>query len=182
MRLVHRAGEKLFVDFSGRRSQLVRAPPARRSSSGCSSAERRRDLWHEPLPAAELAARLRTLPLFASVTVDALRTLLADNTDLVAGLFTTWPTSVIEAGAGPVQQTGASGEFARLASGGLSPVEKVLALQHEPLFSRVSADEMRQLAEIAQTIRLEDGAALFPESAQWCGRGAAVRHCPAEGT
>jgi CRP-like cAMP-binding protein len=35
-------------------------------------AERRRELWLEPLPAAELAGRLRMLPLFASVTVDEL--------------------------------------------------------------------------------------------------------------
>src|SRR5690349_17979327 len=35
-------------------------------------AERRRELWHEPLPAAELASRLRELPLFASVSVDEL--------------------------------------------------------------------------------------------------------------
>ena len=35
-------------------------------------AERRRELWLEPLPAAELAGRLRHLPLFASVTVDEL--------------------------------------------------------------------------------------------------------------
>src|SRR4029453_17371577 len=35
-------------------------------------ADRRRELWREPLPAAELAGRLRTLPLFASVSVDEL--------------------------------------------------------------------------------------------------------------
>ena len=35
-------------------------------------AERRRELWHEPLPAAELATRLRELPLFASVSIDEL--------------------------------------------------------------------------------------------------------------
>ena len=35
-------------------------------------AERRRELWLEPLPAAELAGRLRGLPLFASVSVDEL--------------------------------------------------------------------------------------------------------------
>lgn len=35
-------------------------------------AERRRELWLEPLPAAELAGRLRGLPMFASVTVDEL--------------------------------------------------------------------------------------------------------------
>jgi AAA family ATP:ADP antiporter len=35
-------------------------------------AERRRELWREPLPAAELAGRLRALPLFGSVSVDEL--------------------------------------------------------------------------------------------------------------
>ena len=35
-------------------------------------AERRRELWHEPLPAAELATRLRDLPLFASLSIDEL--------------------------------------------------------------------------------------------------------------
>ncbi|MGH9372529.1 MAG: Npt1/Npt2 family nucleotide transporter, partial [Vicinamibacterales bacterium] len=211
--------------------------------------ERRRELWHEPLPAVELATRLRELPLFASVSVDELfriaaaakqvrhdpgavllqegtapltthflldgrvvassrdgaprsiqtpaalgfaevlageatpetirteglavtlvmtaeelRTLLADNTDLVSGLFTTLSDSA-EAGAGPIHATGAEDEFQRLADSGLSPVEKVLALQRVRLFSRVSADEMRQLADIAQTITLEPGAAVFPESA-----------------
>ncbi len=35
-------------------------------------AERRRELWNEPLPAAELATRLRELPLFASLSIDEL--------------------------------------------------------------------------------------------------------------
>jgi ATP:ADP antiporter, AAA family len=212
-------------------------------------AERRRELWREPLPAAELAWRLRGLPLFASVTVDELfriastarqvrhdpgavllhegavpetahllidgrvtatgrdrdptvlqapaaigfaetlsaapmdqtirtdglavtlampmtelRTLLANNTDLVSGLFTTLADR-FEAGAGPLQQTGAGADWERLARGGLAPVERVLALQRVPLFSRVSAEEMQQLAEIAQVVDLEPGATVFPESA-----------------
>jgi CRP-like cAMP-binding protein len=212
-------------------------------------AERRRELWLEPLPAAELASRLRELPLFASVSIDELfriastakqvrhdpgtvllqegtvpdsvhflldgrviassrdgaprtmqtpaslgfaealsgatmtdtirtdglavtlamtaeelRTLLADNTDLVSGLFATL-SSASDAAMGPVQSTGASGEFAELARSGLSPVEKVLALQRVPLFSRVSADEMRQLADIAQAVQLKEGEALFKQSA-----------------
>jgi ATP:ADP antiporter, AAA family len=212
-------------------------------------AERRRELWLEPLPAAELASRLRELPLFASVSIDELfriastakqvrhdpgtvllqeatvpetihflldghviasgrdsaphaiqtpaalgfaealsgapmpdtvrtdglavtlamtaeelRTLLADNTDLVSGLFTTL-SDAINGGAGPVQPTGAEAEFDQLVRSGLSAVEKVLALQRVPLFSRVSADEMRQLAETAQTVTLKQGATLFKESA-----------------
>jgi CRP-like cAMP-binding protein len=212
-------------------------------------AERRRELWHEPLPAAELAGRLRNLPLFASVSVDELfrvagaarqvrhdpgavllqqgtvpdsihllldgrvtvssrdqapfeiappaalgfaealggmpllqtvrtgevsvtlaltveelRTLLADNTDLVSGLFT---TLIERADAEPelVTPTGAAREFEELAGRGLAPIEKVLALQRLALFARVSADEMRYLADLAQTCTMTAGAPLFAESA-----------------
>ena len=212
-------------------------------------AERRRELWLEPLPAAELAGRLRRLPLFASVTVDELfriggtarqvrheqgsvllqegavpatihllldgrvtaaaqnlapetieapaalgfdealpglpmgatirtadvsvtlaltidelRTLLADNTDLVAGLFTTLADRS-EAAHQPVQSTGAARALEQLAAGGLSPIEKVLALQHVPIFARVSADEMRSLANITGTVTMTAGSPLFPVSA-----------------
>jgi ATP/ADP translocase/CRP-like cAMP-binding protein len=212
-------------------------------------AERRRELWLEPLPAAELAARVRGLPLFASVSVDELfriasaarqarhesgavllhegsvpettyflldgrviasardgapralqtpsalgfaealsgtpmsetmrtdgiavtltmtadelRTLLADNTDLVSGLFATL-SGEMEGGAVVVQPTGAGRELEALAGSGLSPVEKILALQRVPLFSRVSAEEMQQLADVSQTVRFERGATLFAESA-----------------
>jgi CRP-like cAMP-binding protein len=210
--------------------------------------ERRRELWHEPLPAAVLAKRLRELPLFASVTVDELfriaaaarqvrhdagtlllsegeaptaihflldgrvtassrdgaprsiqspaalgfaealtgtpiqesvradglavslamtadelRTLLADNTDLVSGLFTT----IAETGAsvGLVQPTGTTEDLEWLAASGLSPVEKILVLQRVPLFSHVSAEEMRQLADVAQTVTLETGTIVVAESA-----------------
>lgn len=214
-------------------------------------AERRRELWHEPLPAAELASRLRLLPLFASVSVDELfrmaatarqvrhdpgavllqegvvpdsthflldghvfaaatitgvsaprtlqapsvlgfaealagtpmpetirteglavtlvmtaeelRTLLSENTDLVCGLFSTLADSGDHA-SGPVAPTGASAELQQLAASGLLAVEKVLAIQRIPLFSRVSADEMLHLADLAQAATLVAGTALFPES------------------
>ena len=217
-------------------------------------AERRRELWLEPLPAAELADRLRTLPLFASVTVDELfriagasrqgrheagtillhegatpdtvhllldghvaassragtlhssaapaalgfeealqglpmpetirtseravtlaltseelRTLLADNTDLVSGLFTTLSARV-ESLATPKYSTGAARQLEDLAAGGVTPVEKVLALQYVPLFAKVSADEMRRLAALAHTVTLTLGETLFAEpgpSALW---------------
>ena len=206
-------------------------------------AERRRELWLEPLPAAELAGRLRHLPLFASVTVDELfriagaarqvrhepgtvllqegsvpatihllldghvsatarnmtprtidppsalgfaealqgqpmpetirtaevavtlaltteelRTLLSDNADLVTGLFAT----LAESGASPdshspVHPTGAATELQQIATGGLSPIDKVLALQRVPIFARVSADEMRYLANIAVAVEMGDG-------------------------
>jgi ATP:ADP antiporter, AAA family len=212
-------------------------------------AERRRELWHEPLPAAELAGRLSSLPLFASVSVDELfrlagaarqirhdpgtvllqqgavpesihllldgrvsvssrdqaplemtppavlgfaealgglpmlqtvrtletsvtlaltveelRTLLADNTDLVAGLFTTL-TERAEQAPELVLHTGMAREFEEIAGRGLAPIEKVLVLQRVPLFSRVSADEMRHLADLAQTCTMTTASALFAESA-----------------
>ena len=212
-------------------------------------AERRRELWHEPLPAAELATRLRDLPLFASVSIDELfriastarqvrqesgtilleagaipesihflldgrvvaatrdggpstvvapaalgftealsgtpmaetirtdglavslvmrrgelRTLLADNVDLVSGLFATLSATPPGVTA-TTESTAAAADLGELARSGLSPVEKVLALQRVPVFSRVSADEMRQLGDIAQAASLERGATLFTESA-----------------
>ena len=211
-------------------------------------AERRRGLWIEPLPVVQLAARLRALPVFASVASTScsespprpnrfattparsssprvrsprwctscstdessrragtprparsapaalgftealsgmpmastvrtdglavtlamsrgeLRTLLADNTDLVTGLFATL-SSTPPGVSGTIQATAAAAELSQLAANGLTPVERVLALQRVPLFARVAADEMRQLADIAQAVTLQRGAALFPASA-----------------
>jgi AAA family ATP:ADP antiporter len=212
-------------------------------------AERRRELWRAPLPAAELAGRLRVLPLFGSISVDELfrivgtarqvrhepgtnllkegtvpstlhllldgtvvaataagalrmidapaalgfnvalqgqpmqetmrteqvtvtlvlsidelRTLLADNTDLVTGLFLTiceWDAST----RAPVQTTSWGEELSTLASGGLSPIEKVLALQKVPIFSRTSAEEMQQVAAITTTVPMKAGSVLFQDSA-----------------
>jgi AAA family ATP:ADP antiporter len=212
-------------------------------------AERRRELWLEPLPAAELAGRLRHLPLFASVTVDELfriggtarqvrhepgtvllqegsvpetihllldgrvnaasrsgtprsidppsalgfaealqgqpmaetvrtaetaatlaltaeelRVLLSDNADLVTGLFATLAESLSSPDV-PVHRTGAATELQQLASDGLSAIDKVLALQRVPIFARVSADEMRHLANIAVAVEMQHGSVLFAESA-----------------
>ena len=211
-------------------------------------AERRRELWLEPLPAAELAGRLRRLPLFASVTVDELfrmagtarqvrhepgtvlikegtvpsslhllldgrvaagaagdrrvieppsalgfaealqgqpipetvrteevavtlvltvedlRTLLADNTDLVTGLFATLATEDASS-RGPVQPTSSGQELAALAADGLTPIEKVLALQKIPLFSRTSVEEMQQVAPVVSSVTMTSGSSLFTESA-----------------
>ncbi len=212
-------------------------------------ADRRRELWLEPLPAAEIASRIRTLPLFASITVDELfrlastsrqvrhqpgtlllqegavpdtihvlldgrvissgpdaprtieapatlgfvhalqgvpvrsttrtldtavtlalsveefRTLLADNTDLVRGLFTTLADRADAATVGNLQSTGAAAEFTALAGESLLPVEKILALQRVPVFGRIAADEMAALAAIVRTVTMTAGTALFSESA-----------------
>ena len=210
--------------------------------------ERRRELWHEPLPAAELVGRLRSLPLFASMSVDEqfrltgagrqvrhdpgslllqegavpesihllldgvvaassrdggprrldppvalgfsealagtamtetlrtveravtlvltveeLRTLLSENTDLVTGLFTTLASRAGDRDT-LVHPTHAAAEFEALVASGLAPVEKVLALQRVPVFSRVSAEEMRNLADLAHVVTMKSGESLFTES------------------
>ncbi len=212
-------------------------------------AQRRRELWLEPLPAAELAGRMRGLPLFASVTVDELfriagtsrqvrhepgtmllqdaaipttlhllldgtvtavsrdgtprtieapaslgfiealqgqpmteavraqgtavtlvttaeeiRTLLSNNTELVRGLFSTLAERM-ETGNAPVHSTGNAAELQRLASAGLQPVEKILALQKVPVFARVTVAEMAPLSAIAQAVEMVPGTVLFEASA-----------------
>ncbi len=212
-------------------------------------AERRRELWLEPLPAAELAGRLRRLPLFASVTVDELfrmasasrqvrhepgtvlahegsvpssihilldgrvttsgrdaapssldapaalgfveamaglampetirtsgsavtlaltveelRTLLADNTDLVSGLFATLAERSDDPD-NPVHPTKAASELQQLATGGLTAIDRVFALQYVLLFRRVSAEEMQHVAMVAAPVTMRAGSVLFPEAA-----------------
>ena len=212
-------------------------------------AERRRELWLEPLPAAVLASELRALPLFSSVTVDELfriagasrqirhepgtillversapemihvlldgevivtserrppetltapsslgfmealqsrpmrktvktsgiavtlaltaeelRTQLAYSTELVRGLFATMAIRAQKAGVAQVFPTGAAREFEQLGAGGLTPVEKVIALQHVPIFRNLSAEETQQLASITRAVEMKGGTQLFQAS------------------
>jgi ATP:ADP antiporter, AAA family len=99
-----------------------------------------------------------------ALTVEELRTLLADNTDLVSGLFATLATRVSEPDR-PVHPTKAGRELAQLAEGGLTGIDRVFALQYAPLFARVSADEMQHLASITRQVKMAAGSVLFPESA-----------------
>jgi HEAT repeat protein/CRP-like cAMP-binding protein len=96
-----------------------------------------------------------------AIAADDLRTLLADNTDLVRGLFTT----LVEHAAVPaVLKSRAPADVTRLAANGLSPVERALVLQHVPLFERVSGEEVLDLAAVAHEMPLASGATLFGES------------------
>jgi ATP/ADP translocase/HEAT repeat protein/CRP-like cAMP-binding protein len=209
-------------------------------------AERRRELWLEPLPAAVLASELRNLPLFSSVSVDELfriagasrqvrhepgtillversapemihvlldgevtvtserrppetltapsalgfmealqskpmrktvrtvgvavtlaltaeelRTQLAYNTELVRGLFATMATRAQKAGMAQVFPTGAGRELEQLGASGLQPVEKVIALEHVPIFRYLTAVELQRLATITRAVTMKGGTALF---------------------
>jgi HEAT repeat protein/CRP-like cAMP-binding protein len=99
-----------------------------------------------------------------ALTSDELRSLLADNPELVRGLFAEMANRAEVPGCPPVQATGAAVDLERLAAGGIEPVEKILALQRIPYFSHLSAIEMRHLAGIARTILMTEGSALFAAS------------------
>ena len=99
------------------------------------------------------------------LTGDELRTLLADNTDLVRGLFSTLADRVDPAASDNLQPTGAAPELERIAADGVLPVEKILALQSVPVFARIAADEMGALAGVTRTVTMSAGTSLFSESA-----------------
>jgi ATP:ADP antiporter, AAA family len=99
-----------------------------------------------------------------ALTVEELRTLLADNTDLVGGLFATL-ADLGQEGDRPVYPTNAARELEQLANGGLTAIDRVFALQYVPIFARISAEEMTHLAAIAAPVQMKEGKVLFPESA-----------------
>ncbi|HYX80855.1 MAG TPA: cyclic nucleotide-binding domain-containing protein, partial [Gemmatimonadales bacterium] len=63
-----------------------------------------------------------------------------------------------------VMPTGAGAEFAQLAEGGVTAVEKVFALQRVPMFARVDAPDMLPLARVARAVPFASGARLFDAS------------------
>jgi AAA family ATP:ADP antiporter len=121
--------------------------------------------FHEAIAGLTMPVTLKTVgsAVTLAMTVDELRTLLADNTDLVSGLFAT----IAEDASEPdrvVSPTKGARELEQLAAGGLTAIDRVFALQYVPLFRRVSADEMVHLATVAAPITMKEGSTLFPES------------------
>ncbi len=104
------------------------------------------------------AGRAVTLALSA----DELRTVLADNTDLVQGLFRTLAE---RRGARPIFIKGqATGDVEQLGGHQLTPVQKGLALQRIPLFAKTTGGEMLHVAAIATQRTLDEGAVLADET------------------
>jgi ATP:ADP antiporter, AAA family len=91
------------------------------------------------------------------------RTLLADDTDLVQGLFRMLCCEAGGGGAGLVLR-GRAEERADLPTTGLKPIEKVLVLKGIPVFADVSADEMPALAAITVEVPFHRGDVIFGAS------------------
>ena len=119
--------------------------------------------FEEALDACLMPETVKTSERVISIALSAeqLQTLLADNTDLVQGLFRTLAErrqvkpGFIKA-QGPADPGQPTGELTR--------IEKVLALQKIPLFSKVSGAEMLYLAAIARQVSLEEGSILADET------------------
>ena len=118
--------------------------------------------FEEVLDGRLMAETVKTAERVVTITLSAeqLRTLLADSTDLVQGLFRTLAE---RRGAKPgFIKTDHSGDLEQL-TGDLTPIQKSLALQKIPLFSKVSGTEMFHLAARASQVALEQDAVLAEE-------------------
>jgi CRP-like cAMP-binding protein len=119
---------------------------------------------HKSIRTVETIRTLSTTVTLA-LTADELRTLLADNTDLVRGLFSALAARVDPKTVDNMQSTGAAPALEHIAADGVLPVEKILALQRVPVFARIAADEMGALAGITHTVVMTAGTSVFAPSA-----------------
>lgn len=110
----------------------------------------------ETVRAAEASAVL-------AVSCAEFRTMLADNTDLVQGLFGMlcrdepgWSARFVFKRAGEMQSMA-------LPAGPLRPIDKALALGRIALFSEIAPEEMLHLAAIAEEVPLVAGCIVFDE-------------------
>jgi ATP:ADP antiporter, AAA family len=111
-------------------------------------------------------ARTADAAICLDLSGEEFRTLLADDTELVQGLFRTLcdtdgdqPSSLVFKGK---WEEG----LVRVPQAELKPIEKILILKSIPVFSDVSAEEMPGLASIATEVPLVAGALLFEETSQ----------------
>ena len=121
--------------------------------------------FEEVLEGRPLATTIRTVETTVTLTLtsDDFRTLLADNGDLVQGFFRTLAERST-ARVPPIVRGTPGDEISHLAAGQLTPIQKVLALQRIPVFSKISGEEMLHLASIARQVPFETGQTLSDET------------------
>ncbi len=115
----------------------------------------------EERPMAE-SLRSADMAVCLTLTSEEIQALLADNGNLVAGLFKMLcrdsQVGRVVVKAHPLSS------YALSADGNFSPIEKGLVLKAIPVFSQVSQDEIITLASIATEVHLLPGSNLFNES------------------
>jgi AAA family ATP:ADP antiporter len=117
-----------------------------------------------------MSQTLKTLEPSVSLqlSTDQMRTLLADNTDLVQGFFRTLAGRDAAGGERSVMRGAVGEDLVTRTGGSLTPIQKVLVLQRISVFSRIGATETRNLAAIAHQVELEAGAVLWGETDPVC--------------
>ena len=120
----------------------------------------------EVLQKKPMSATIRTADkcVFLALNGQGYRTMLADNTELVQGLFRLLCDSASLATERVVDRGAASGPHPAAATGSLKSIDKVLALGTIPLFAGIAAEEMLSLASIAAEVRLVPDSVLFRET------------------
>jgi CRP-like cAMP-binding protein len=110
----------------------------------------------------EESVRTTDLTVCLTLTSKEIQVLLADNSDLVPGLF---QMLCRDSNAGRAVVKGDPRVRSALpASGNLNSIEKGLVLKAIPVFSQVSPDEILSLASVATEMSLTAGSDLFTES------------------
>jgi CRP-like cAMP-binding protein len=121
--------------------------------------------FEEVLTGTAAHASLKTVgrAVCLDMTIEECRTLLADNADLVEGLFKTvvdhqaFAQDRLVIPGGPE----AAAELTRLAVDGLAPIETVLALQKVEPLSQIPAEELLAVAPIARRVAFKPGDVLL---------------------
>lgn len=93
---------------------------------------------------------------------DEFRGLLADNPELVQGLFRIMAAEADPVGL-PLVCRGSLADAGRL-PGSLTTVEKVLMLQSIPIFAGISAEELLRLGAIMTEVQLSEGSCLYTQA------------------
>jgi CRP-like cAMP-binding protein len=119
----------------------------------------------ETRPIGEIA-RTTDPAICLDLSGEEFRGLLADDTELVQGLFQTLCGTDRDQASNLVFKGKSEEGKASIPQAGLKPIDKILILKNIPVFSDVSAEEMPGLASIAAEVPLVAGTALFEEASQ----------------
>jgi AAA family ATP:ADP antiporter len=108
-----------------------------------------------------MSQTVRTLDASAclSLSGEDFRTMLADNTDLMQGLFRTLSDGDTAGGQTLLRGSSAGARLSGLKE--LNPAEAVFALEAIPVFSGIPAEELPWLAAAADQLRMTNGSNLF---------------------
>jgi ATP:ADP antiporter, AAA family len=107
------------------------------------------------------SVRAADLTVCLTLTSEEIQALLADNSNLVPGLF---QMLCRDSQTGRAVVKGRQSPFALPSSGDFNSIEKGLVLKTIPVFSQVSPDEIIALASVATEVKLTTGSDLFTEA------------------